>query len=87
VYGQATTIPAKTDTVFIGRFRRPATALDEVRLRVSQDGTEIINEVEKRGRYVCLGSDTPETDIEAGTYHFAIYLNDELTAEGTLIVR
>jgi hypothetical protein len=87
VYGQATTIAAKTDTVFIGRFRRPATALDEVRLRVSVDGTEIINEVEKRGSYVCLGSDTPETDIEAGTYHFAIYLNDELTAEGTLIVR
>jgi hypothetical protein len=87
VYGQATTMPAKTDTVFIGRFRRPATSSDEVRLRVSLDGTEIINEVEKRGSYVCLGSDTPETDIEAGTYDFSIYLNDELTAEGTLIVR
>ena len=87
VYGQATTMLAKTETVYIGHFRRPATSSDEVRLRVSLDGTEIINEVEKRGSYVCLGSDTPETDIEAGTYHFAIYLNDELTAEGTLIVR
>lgn len=87
VFGQATTMRAKTDTVYIGHFRRPATSSDEVRLRVSFDGTEIINEVEKRGSYVCLGSDKPETDIEAGTYHFEMFLNNELTAEGTLTVQ
>jgi hypothetical protein len=87
VFGQATTMQAKTDTVFIGHFKRPATALDEVRLRVSFDGQEIINEVEKKGIYACLGTDTPETDLGVGTYHFAMYLNNELTAEGTLVVR
>ena len=51
------------------------------------DGSEILNELEKPGVYECLGSGTPESDIDVGTYVFKILLNGQVTAQGTLVVK
>jgi hypothetical protein len=87
VNNQTTTAAPFSPIVFMGHFRRPATPLDVVRMRVSVDGTEIVNEVENRGSFECLGISTAETDIGAGHYEFRMFLNDELTAEGLLTVQ
>jgi len=86
VNSQTTTAAPFAPIVFMGHFQRAATPLDVVRLRVSVDGTEIVNEVENRGTFECLGISTPETDIGAGLYDFQMFLNDQLTAEGELTV-
>lgn len=87
VSNQMTTAAAFSPIAFMGHMARTATPSDEVRLVVTRDGTEILNKVQTAATYVCLGTATPESDIESGTYVFEIRLNGEASAIGTLVVQ
>jgi hypothetical protein len=86
VRGQTTKAAAYSAIVYMGHFDHPATFVDEVRLRIVQDGTEIVNEVERSGGFQCLGIDTPETDIGPGTFEFEMLVSGRVAARGTLFV-
>ena len=87
VLGQITTTTAFSPVVFMGHLQRPATPSDEVRLRITLNGTDLVNEVESPGAYSCLGTATPETDIAVGIYEVTMLVNGAVSAHGALVVQ
>jgi hypothetical protein len=73
--------------VFMGHLTRAATPVDQVRLVITLDRTEVLNEVEQPSTFQCLGTDKLETDLGAGTYVVRMYVNEQVAAEGTLVVQ
>jgi hypothetical protein len=86
VQDQFTVAAPFSPVVFMGHLATAATPDDEVRLLITVNGTQIVNEIEERSSYACLGTGQAETDIGAGTYLFQVFLNGQVSAQGTLVV-
>jgi hypothetical protein len=84
--GQTTTADGTDEVFWLAQFTRTTSFTDEIRLRIKFDGTEVLDEVESRGRFACLGTDTPEVGLDPGIYTFEVLINGTLDATGTLFV-
>ena len=84
VSGQTVIVQNGTPIYWVAAFTRRTTPADEVRLRIRLDGTEIVNEVETRGIYDCLGTEQPEVGLTPGIYTFEVLVNGTVDATGTL---
>lgn len=84
VRGQTVVVQNGTPIVWVAAFHRRTSAADEIRLRIRLDGTEIVNVVETRGIYDCLGTEDPEVGLTPGIYTFEVLLNGTVDATGTL---
>jgi hypothetical protein len=82
-----TIVAGSNDPIYwLAQFTRRTSPTDQVRLRVTLDGTEILDEVQARGAYDCLGVDTPEVGLSPGIYSFEVSINGSVDARGTLFV-
>jgi hypothetical protein len=72
--------------VWLAAFTRRTQGNDEIRLRVTLNGQEIVNEVEAPGVFDCIGVEQPETNLAPGIYTFEVLLNGVVDARGTLFV-
>jgi hypothetical protein len=72
--------------VWMAALAPAAAAGDEVRLRISRDGTQISDTQQAPGPYDCLGTDVPEPPLGPGFYMYEVLVNGRVSAEGTLIV-
>jgi hypothetical protein len=79
----ATVFGRGAPVAWIARYSRPTTALDVVRLRVTRDGSVIIDEQERPQAAACLGTSKAETGVIPGTYEFTVTVNDEVRAIGS----
>ena len=86
VEGQTNAAPAGGQLVWMASLTRRVTFSDEVRLRITVDGTEVTNVIQDPAIYECLGTEEPETDIEPGVYVFDALVNGRVDATGTLVV-
>ena len=86
VEDQTTFAPTGGELVWMASLTRRVTFSDEVRLRITVDGTEVTNVVQDPAIYECLGTEEPETGIEPGVYVFDVLLNGRVDATGTLFV-
>jgi hypothetical protein len=84
--GQTFVADANDEIFWLAQFTNRTSITDDVRLRVTLDGTEILNSRESRGTYDCLGVDTPEVGLTPGIYVFEILINGTVDARGTLFV-
>ena len=69
----------------MAQLTRRTTVSDEVRLRITLDGEELVNGIQDPGVYDCLGTEAAETGLGAGVYVFEVLINGQVNATGTII--
>jgi hypothetical protein len=85
ISGETTFFGPDDQMVWLAHFPRRVTPADEVRVAVLRDDVELVDEVQNRGTYDCLGAEDPVLDIEPGFYEFRVYLNGDLVASGSFL--
>jgi hypothetical protein len=86
VTGPFTVMPAGGSVAWVGAFAHRTAPSDRIRLVIKFNGVQAVNEAEPSGTFDCLGSGAAESGLDAGRYDLALYVNDVVSAQGTLTV-